>query len=256
MDVVLLGEVEELVNGVNSNISAVKSVVDTINSNTSSIGTINTNVSAIKTNTAANSTESSTGTLSQKLAYLINRRDRIITPSSTNIKTLSTSLSASLAASEKTYVNEKETNTVYSGSSSTVYAKQSGVYRFYFSGTLKQTSYATDDEYKDKCSMVGYVYVYHIGSGNTTTHTVTIISNLAAVYSKNQTATLATSTATKTIDVPMQKGDRVYCKIALVNTSAMRPVYGETYCWWSDWSASCTDCSIRGTVQELNSITT
>ena len=53
MDVVLLGEVSDLISDVNTNVANVKSVVDTISSNT-----------------AINNTASSTGTLSQKLTHL------------------------------------------------------------------------------------------------------------------------------------------------------------------------------------------
>lgn len=70
-----LGEVNTSVGTVKDDVASVKADVATVNTNVNAnkttLSTINTNVSAIKTETAKSSTASKTGTLSQKLAYVI-----------------------------------------------------------------------------------------------------------------------------------------------------------------------------------------
>ena len=62
-------------------VQTVDSIVDTINTN---VNTANTNINAVKTNTAVNNTASSTGSLSQKLSYLINKVEALESSSSSS----------------------------------------------------------------------------------------------------------------------------------------------------------------------------
>lgn len=68
MDVVLLGEVSDLISDVNTNVANVKSVVDTVNTN---VNSVKTTVGNISNYTITNNTASKTGVLSQKLSYAI-----------------------------------------------------------------------------------------------------------------------------------------------------------------------------------------
>lgn len=62
-------------------VQTVDNIVDTINSN---VNTANTNINTVKTNTGVNNTASSTGSLSQKLSYLINKVEALESSSSSS----------------------------------------------------------------------------------------------------------------------------------------------------------------------------
>ena len=187
-------------------------------------------ITAIKTATAATTTENASGTLSAKLSYLINRRDYIITPSSTNLKTLTNNLSVSIAAQSNvsnTYV--KSTN---SSKTSGVTIIHDGVYRFYFTCSGASNSGG---------SVSGRIDVFRTGSGQTSTHSITFGSNAATI-----------SSTTKTIDIPLKRGDIVYCYLR-AEASAVYFSCGGYYLTTAN-NLSCTEISMRGTASEINKI--
>ena len=105
-------------------------------------------ITAIKTATEATTTENASGTLSAKLSYLINRRDRIVTPSSTNLKTLSTNLSLTTTA-DKLSGNSYTTvgKSWYSSNTNSVFIKHDGTYRIYCTASLTMQTNNSGNSY-------------------------------------------------------------------------------------------------------------
>lgn len=262
-DIIVLNEITELLNSINSgitstlstintNVNTVKTNVATILTNTntnntaSTTGTLSQKISSAISNTAATTTENASGTLSAKLTYLINRRDKTVSPSSTNIKTLSSSGTVTCAQSESAsdYGGYAGTN----GTVFTCYAKYSGVYRGY--GTASGSVNSTVKNSDGISRVLLYASVYHVGSGTTTNHSTTITSKTI-----NTKATVALDSATKTVDFPAQAGDRIQMYIraesqrSIVNACSSTYLNRETTATW-------TDISIRGTVNEINGVTT
>lgn len=258
---IVIDEIEEALNTVSStltsNISAVKTVVDSISTNVatnntaSTTGTLSQKISSAISNTAATTTENASGTLSAKLTYLINRRDKIVTPGSTNLKTLNSSGSVSVGGK---WGDAKQTTISANGSTYSCYVKYSGKYRAYFTASLTWTNYTPDTMIaprgsKQTGTATGVVKVTHASSNATTEHTVKIVEAQQA----------NASAATKTVDFPAQAGDVVQMFVKLSETSdiydncseaATRPYVFDTF------KATWTDISVRGTVNEINGATT
>lgn len=211
-------------------------------------GTVMAKLNAAITNTAATTTENSSGTLSAKLSYLINRRNKTVTPSSTVIKTLN---SSGTVSSTQTTGNAGQ----YLGTNGTVYtcyAKYSGTYRMYATASgsttnanLINSSYATS-RIRLMC------YVYRHGSGANSEHSVTIAS---ATTPKSGGVTSMAS-ATKSLDVPVGAGDRIQlCIRAESQAGCYHQCAQGTYAS-AAVTATWTDISIRGTVNELSGAVT
>lgn len=264
MDVILLGEIQSLIDGVNTNIANAKSVIDTINNNTkanntasetgtlsqklssiisytktnntaSTTGTLSQKISSAIANTAATTTENASGTLSAKLTYLINRRDKIVTPSNTNIKTLASNVTV---VTEKSSKNQSKNSSTYS-----CYVKHDGTYRVYVTGssTLTEAGWnaGTSTAYNGKPEY-------------------TIYANSSSIGQKTNSAVgdfgVAISSTTKTIDMYCVRGDMLYVYITCKSTIGGHPCIGE-YCT-GKWTFTFSDISIRGTSNEVNSMTT
>lgn len=272
MDVILLGEIQSLIDGVNTNIANAKSVIDTINDNTkanntasetgtlsqklssiisytktnntaSTSGNLSQKISSAISNTAATTTENSSGTLSAKLTYLINRRERFYSPSSTNLKTVTTSLQT--ANTPRSTTSNHESYKAYSDYTNYVYACFDGIYRIYCTGTATVVNLesASNHGASAKNNMHLEVYVND-----------TLVSTILVA---TQVASKGTSAAsTKTVDVALKKADRVRFRLY---AQSMYYDADENPCS-ADWRAgnemygSATDISIRGTLKEVTTI--
>ena len=254
-DVIVLNEITELLNSVNNGLSSTLSTISTkignietytkTNNTASTTGTLSQKISSAISNTAATTTESSSGTLSAKLTYLINRRTKMVTPSSTNLKTLASSgnfVSAGGAGGEAT------TKTEY-GQKYSCQVKYNGIYRCYFTSsvTWKDGSVSNSaGKNQQSVKVFGRAQVYHCGSGATSTHDVTITT----------TASANTSSVTKTVDVPAQEGDRITMCIGITQTSGeYTNICGVVNYYYDTYTATWTDISVRGTVNEINGAT-
>lgn len=80
-------------------VQTVDSIVDTINTN---VNTANTNINAVKTNTAVNNTASSTGSLSQKLSYIMDQLEALQSSSSSSSSVVKSVQRGSLSFSKAT----------------------------------------------------------------------------------------------------------------------------------------------------------
>lgn len=237
---IIINEIEELLNDVNDNLNT------NINTLSTNLTTVGTNVNAIKTNTTATTTESSNGTLSAKLSYLINRRNKIVTPSSTKLKTFTSSNSITATA---TYVlsNHLFESGVNSMSYS-CYVKYPGTYRIYVTySTTKVSNVITPSD----CTV-----------GKTETHNVTIsvtkngneevsekTNSVTGYYDSNL------SSATKTIDFFCNAGANL--KITITLTSYVQSGYPcSAVAYAATHRLDVTDVSIRGIVHEINGATT
>lgn len=80
-------------------VQTMDSIVDTINTN---VNTANTNINAVKTNTAVNNTASSTGSLSQKLSYIMDQLEALQSSSSSSSSVVKSVQRGSLSFSSKT----------------------------------------------------------------------------------------------------------------------------------------------------------
>lgn len=249
-DIIVLNEITELLNSVNSGItsslSTINSNVNTIKTNVASIldntkanntasttGTLSQKISSAISNTAATITENSSGTLSAKLTYLINRRNRGVKAGTTNFKTLTSNLTTGT-----TSISRNATQTVYSSYTSEFVVAYTGRYRAYCTGTVTvNTLYKSGgSEYPSAYNRIGFeIWV----NGNT----------IASAEVATRNATTGTSAAvTKTLDITLEAGQvikmRVYAQsdyyINCVGSYQPNAV-----------SAACTDLSIRGTVVEL-----
>lgn len=233
---IVINEIEELLNEMNDglagSIGTINSTVNTINTNMAK----QTDLTIVKTNTATNSTESSTGTLSQKLAYLINRRDRIVTPSSTNIKTLSTSLS----------VNAKSTNeksVTKSTSSVGAYVKYTGTYRIY--ATFSTTATHTGDGWAD--TSLSHKVTMYVKANDKDERVLSVASN--CYYKDNNF-----DATTKYIDVFLFAGSYVSVYFEFFANYFYYSCNGSYN--YVDATLNVTNVSIRGTHNEINSATT
>jgi len=196
-------------------------------------GTVMAKLNAAITNTAATTTENSSGILSAKLTYLINRRNRVITPSSTNIKTLN---SSSTTISITTSGNTEGKSVNSSTWSATI--KQPGIYRLYATASLtvntKKQSAAAD--------YVDFYYTIVRSNGTSVTNSLTICSSTGT----NVSAT------TKTVDLLLSVGEKVSCYVRLLAPAGNIPCVGTIYN--NLVSSTIGDVSIRGTVNELNGV--
>lgn len=235
---IVINEIEELLNDMNDGLT---STLSTISSN---VNTIKTNVASILTNTSATTTENNSGTLSAKLTYLINRRDKIITPSSTNIKTLSSSGSSDITPPHTTSPMSIVGN---NGQVFSCYIKYPGVYRVYgtASGTVNTTggllSYTTGI-----AKIVLCAYTNSINSGNVFTVDMSSVN-----VTKSQSYSLAS--ATKTIDIGATSGDILSVCIRGESTAHFAHPCGGSEYWGSNMTVSWTNLSVRGTASEYNS---
>lgn len=236
---IIIDEITDEINKLNTSLTT---TINTINTN---VNTANTSINAIKTNTAANSTESSTGTLSQKLAYLINRRDRIVTPSSTNIKTLfSGTKTATFDGSGIQYEQNKTVKEVNIGSWG-CYMKHSGKVRVYVTGN----GTFTENNSQRIAGAVGfsiYATVYDSTS-----------------YKKNSTlctiewygSGLTMSSTTKTFDVYVGKGNYIDVNVKLYIIPSEDNC--DNYNYYPKLSTlNITEVKICGTTTEVNGLTT
>lgn len=101
-------------------VQTVDNIVDTINTN---VNTANTNINTVKTNTGVNNTASSTGSLSQKLSYLINKVEALESSSSSSSSVVKSvqrgviSFSRATATATINAVNVNKAIVVFGGSS-------------------------------------------------------------------------------------------------------------------------------------------
>ena len=249
-DIIVLNEITELLNSVNSGItsslSTINSNVNTIKTNVASIldntkanntasttGTLSQKISSAISNTAATTTENSSGTLSAKLTYLINRRNRGVKAGTTNFKTLASNLTTGT-----TSMSRNATQTVYSSYTSEFVVAYTGRYRAYCTGTVTvNTLYKANNEYPSAYNRMGFeIWV----NGNT----------IASAVVATRNATTGTSEAvTKTLDITLEAGQvikmRVYAQSDYYYVNCVGNYQPNAV------SAACTDLSIRGTVVEL-----
>ena len=269
MDVILLGEISSLIDGVNTKVQAVDTVVrgistdigatnatggtttagtvmaklnaiigNTATNNTASTsGTLSQKISSAISNTAATTTENSSGTLSAKLTYLINRRDKVVTPSSTNIKTLASDVSI-VTAKNSNQQDQSATSTTYS-----CYVKHDGTYRIYVTGTatLTEAGYKPTNvkEYDGQPTWTMYAAC---SSTSQKTNSVT------GSYGTNVSST------TKTIDLYCVRGDYLTVSITCKTKVGGHPCVGQYGC--GKWTYTFSDISVRGTANEVNTVTT
>lgn len=227
----IIDEIEELLNGINDGI-------------TTKLNTINTNISTLLTNTASTATENSSGTLSAKLTYLINRRNKYMTAGSTNLKTLSSSGSVSTG---NVYVNSGSSSN-WGGANGTTfvcYVKYPGIYRVY----------ATASGSADTTEQTGYPYSF-TGTARITLNASTVNSSASAVissttYNKKNT-TFSIPTATKTVDVNVVVGDKISVYIRAEGQGCLNHICGNSY-RTANVTATWTDISVRGIATEITS---
>lgn len=110
-------------------VQTVDNIVDTINTN---VNTANTNINTVKTNTGVNNTASSTGSLSQKLSYLINKVEALESSSSSSSSVVKSvqrgviSFSSTTATATINAVNVNKAIVVFGGSSWYAYGGTAG----------------------------------------------------------------------------------------------------------------------------------
>ena len=265
-DIIVLNEITELLNSVNSSLSTsisnVKSVVDTISSNTTTIinntkvnntaseggslsqklasiisytktnntasttGTLSQKISSAIANTAATTTESSSGTLSAKLTYLINRRNRGIKPGSTNFKIFTTSLT-----SASTVANTTTRQEAYSNYTSGYIAAYNGRYRVYCTATVTVTDMRS----------VGVTGVLEIYIDNSLVKSKNIVT-------QDKKGTSASTTVTE--DILLGVGQMVTMRLAAVSVGVTGICSSPSYPS-SAGTVTATEISVRGTVVEL-----
>ena len=223
-------------------------ITNTATNNTASTtGTLSQKISSAIANTAATTTENSSGTLSAKLSYLINRRNKIVTPSGTNLKTLNSSGTITTPAKgsqNSTDPGEKYTN----GTTYSTYAKHSGRYRASATASIATVSTSTTSvsgyEYIGlQCGFRIYVTVYHGATGSHSSH-----------QSQDAKGTSPLASTTKTCDFNVEAGDLIQ---VYIRAFADPGVWGcEGIYYWSQFKLTWTDISIRGTVNELNGAVT
>ena len=248
---IIIDEIKTAIDSMNasltSKINTIDGIVDTINSNVNTIktetakngtasesGTLSQKLSSIISYTKTNNTENLTGTLSQKLSVLVNRRERIITPSSTNLKTITNNLStgnttAGSSSSQKTEVTTPTATVAYDGN-----------FRIYLTSTLTVASLASATYQSARASILGEIYV------NGSKKTSFDMGNRDGVGSN--------SAVTKTYDLKLTRGDKIYAKI-IVTAIAYEEWVPCQDVWFTTPAANgkITDFSIRGTITELSS---
>lgn len=223
---IVINEIEELLNemndGLTGSIGTINSTVNTINTNMAK----QTDLTTVKTNTAANNTESSTGTLSQKLAYLINRRDRIVTSSNANIKTLISNNDISLVA------NESPSEDIFS-----FYFGYSGEYKLLitYSGSLNYISGAGTKPQADLNVAIESV------EGNQLVKTINIATFSNSNVSINKT--------TKEICLFGSRGSKVSANFSIKNGSTY--INGSYY--YSTLNINIESAKVCGTLNEVKS---
>ena len=214
-----------------ADITAIKTATAT-NNTASTTGTLSQKLSSAIANTATNNTENKTGILSQKLSYLINRANKVVTPSNTNLKQLSSSGTVTVP-----YVNQ-----MYSGAAKTVssnwtgygYVQVPGIYRFSTTFSVAITQDGGDGTNTGTLE----VQVVSCNTGSTYSKTITIFSSSAAV-----------SSTTKTLDIPLGVGDMVRCRITCKNGPYAIECGGSAY--GDGFTLTWTDISVRGTLTEI-----
>lgn len=240
-DIIVLNEITELLNNVNSglstSISNVKSTVDTISTN---VNTANTNINTIKTNTAATTTENSSGTLSAKLTYLINRRDRICVVSNTTIATLTTSLKT-----DTTQYGKDGDQLAYSSYTSNKIVCYLGNIRISCTATITVQKLHSTHQNTSQASNVCYLEVY-VNNNLYTTKEIT------SIMQYNCTSGQTTDAKTITIDVPVSAGNIVKCRLKVVSNGGYITCYGNNY---SDGIyATASNISICASTEEKTSL--
>ena len=263
---IVIDEIEEALNSVSStlstSISNVKSVVDTINTNVNTVktnvatiltntnanntastsGTLSQKISSAISNTAATTTENSSGTLSAKLTYLINRRERFYIAGSTNLKTVTTSLTSAQTVANQTNSNNSK---AYSSYTDYVNVCFDGLYRIYCTGYATVVSLETNSKYGP--SQLNHAFC-EVSVNDTVVSTFLVATQGDAVGS--------CASATKTVDVYLKKADRVRFRMASqseYHDANPDPCVANNRCS-NVVTATTTEISIRGTMKEVNSI--
>lgn len=246
-DIIVLNEITELLNdmndGLTSTLSTISSNVNTIKTNVASIldytktnntasatGNLSQKASQAVSNTAATTTENASGTLSAKLTYLINRRNKVVVPSSTNLKTFSSNISTGNTAGSKGNVQY-----AYSNYTDTFAIAYDGTYRFYCTGTVTVTALNANVCVSPSAyNAIGFeIWV------NGTTTSVTVVNI-------DQAKVMTSASTTKTCDLVLKRGDNVKLRIFAASGNSGTSYYSNTA------NAKATDLSIRGTIREVN----
>ena len=247
---IIIDEIKTAIDSMNtsltSKIDTIDGIVDTINSNVSTIktetaknstasesGTLSQKLASVISYTKTNNNESSTGILSQKMTYLINRRLRGVKPSSTNIKTFSSSLSTGSTSTGNS--NSK----VYSSYTSEFVVAYSGRYRAYCTGTVTVSSLYTRNGSSLPTDM--NILGFEVCVNGNTVSTIDVATQGASVGTS--------AAATKTVDLTLEAGQVV--KMRIYAHSKVYSVVCSHTCYSNVIKASCTDLSIRGTTVEL-----
>lgn len=127
-------------------VQTVDSIVDTINTN---VNTANTNINAVKTNTAVNNTASSTGSLSQKLSYIMDQLEALQSSSSSSSSVVKSVQRGSLSFSKATAtatisaVDVNKAIVVHGGSSYSGSGTSTATYSGYWDTRLTLTNSTT-----------------------------------------------------------------------------------------------------------------
>lgn len=275
MDVILLGEIQSLIDGVNTNIANAKSVIDTINNNTkanntasetgtlsqklssiisytktnntaSTTGTLSQKISSAIANTAATTTENASGTLSAKLTYLINRRDMVVVASNTVIKTIASNATIKITSG----TGYSRDAVVVNGTQYLAYVKHSGTYRVYITvsqtnntNTYNKKGTAGNGYMEAACQANTDLLFYHSG-GSATISLGTNTGSVAAV--------------TKTYDLTLAAGGYVSAQLKLTGYPNEWDYYCDNNTRYAidEYVATLVDFSLRGTTYERNGITT
>lgn len=269
MDVILLGEIQSLIDGVNTKVQAVDTVVRGISTDigatnatggSTTAGTVMAKLNAIIGNTAKNNTASGTGTLSQKASWIGNtligatnntggsttagtvmaKLNAILTKAnaSTPKKTVTPSSTNIVSlATNKTYTitgSEGETTSVNS-ETWTKYVQYPGVYRVYCTYAFNQTAGASSDSGTlAGLTSILNVKVFHSNATYHTTH----------YFAKMQKGSI--SSTTKTIDIHVSEGDRIQIYVTNQSVGYTGGGCGPFYKGPSG-TITLSDVSIRGT---------
>lgn len=249
---IIIDEIKTAIDSMNtsltSKIDTIDGIVDTINSNVSTIktetaknstasesGTLSQKLASIIGYTKTNNDESSTGILSQKMTYLINRRLRGIKPSSTNIKTFSSSI-----ATGNTTIGMSD-SVSYSSYTSEYVVAYTGRYRVYCTGTVTVDTLGSSSSYTWSTGSDRNYLFFEVWVNGTTV----VSGNIAS-----RGATTGTSSAaTGYLDVTLEAGQVIKIRIG-----------AKTIYWYENCKgphcankihANATDLSVRGTTVEL-----
>lgn len=238
-DIIVLNEITELLNNVNSelstDISSVKSVVDTISTN---VNTANANINAIKTNTAANNTASATGTLSQKMTYIINNVNRVYVTGNSLVKTISSSTQTISFESKLPTANS---SSVYSyGTKYNYYVNYDGEYKFSITCAISDIAYISSGSKSYNVSCGLQVNVTRGRSQETNTYSTAL----------STTGLSDVASTTKTMNIVLSRGDRIQC---CMYASGVGENTNCSSIYTKSFTATCTNMAIYGTSKTLSS---